>query len=839
MNTSSSRLSQRLAQWLGPDPNPAQQPPAHRESFTKRCFPWPVRILAVATAGLLGWNWSSTPLGEQLGGGFQYAGLIAISLAVSFWFWVFLLNFALAVLWLAWPLRASEAAPWSSATLAALTFINRQIGHIETLAVWIVLSLVAVDRLPFQLMVLAGTIFLGEPLLNLLARYLFFPKAASAEELSEDMQWKRRPLFYLATFAGIVIVALQAPRQWWKLVPGVAALALADIVRYLRHWRSVRAMAVPTKAAWMRQHHAIQRRMSHHTDVLFGPGLVLGIFALLVVASIWARHHYDQQLAASQPTRGEPVDYCSTNFPPSPADDIQMFIVSDSQFHELQGRRFVGQMEFADALVPVALRPVELDVLSASPLWHFATTYKRLADERAQANKGRLWWAHLGDMADLSCKHEMARSNRLFLDRFDEHALAGIAPGNHDKAFTGNFFWSPYWDTACRSGRLEKRESDDMLASVWRDPIDAQGGRMAPVESASLIAAATNRGTALVTAMPLGPVRHDGSPRGVIAVFLDTSDGQAFDMGVAGLFGTFSSKQGERARAVIEDVRRRAGPLYQDPLYVLFIHHPYDEMGLGSAGRLEKWIAALDAGSPRVIGIVSAHTHEAQKHSHCIGQRQIPEVVVGSTIDPPQEAALLTIGPAPEGMLALRLQTVPSIARPEKTCSTHAAGIPASACQKTMASLRASPACAPLFRAAEASALGRDCSAIENPLAIAGRLQLASRWIGPGDEDEIQADQHKRVRDLFTCICRDDACTVTPEALALDDDAYFSLVSSELRESPAREHELTCLAWAGAAVQRYKTAGMTFADALRCAFDDDNLPPARDYIARMEVIPCQ
>jgi hypothetical protein len=31
---------------------------------------------------------------------------------------------------------------------------------------------------------------------------------------------------------------------------------------------------------------------------------------------------------------------------------------------------------------------------------------------------------------------------------------------------------------------------------------------------------------------------------------------------------------------------------------------------------------------------------------------------------------------------------------------------------------------------------------------------------------------------------------------------------------------------------------MRFGDALRCAFDDENLAPAHDYIARLEVTPC-
>ena len=74
--------------------------------------------------------------------------------------------------------------------------------------------------------------------------------------------------------------------------------------------------------------------------------------------------------------------------------------------------------------------------------------------------------------------------------------------------------------------------------------------------------------------------------------------------------------------------------------------------------------------------------------------------------------------------------------------------------------------------------------------------------------------------------------------LDLDDESYFKLVRQELAASPKREQELTCLGWAAGAVQRYKSAGMNFADALRCAFDDDSLAPARDYIARLEVTPC-
>jgi len=124
------------------DPDPNRSP-----TLAETLLPWPLRLLAVVTAALLGWNWTSTPVGEQLGGGLQYAGLIAISLAVSYWWWVFVVNLALAVAWWLWPLIPAEGNPWVSALHATLTFINRQIGHIEVLTVWIVLTLVAADQL--------------------------------------------------------------------------------------------------------------------------------------------------------------------------------------------------------------------------------------------------------------------------------------------------------------------------------------------------------------------------------------------------------------------------------------------------------------------------------------------------------------------------------------------------------------------------------------------------------------------------------------------------------------------------------------------------------------------
>jgi 3',5'-cyclic AMP phosphodiesterase CpdA len=834
MNETGSGFSNLLVRCFLIGPHPPD--PSRPSTLSETLLPWPVRLLVLVAALLLGRNWAGTPLGEQLGGGLQYAGLIVISLAVSYWWWIFLANLGLALIWVTWPLGASDDSPILAELGHVVTFLNRQIGHIEVLAVWLVLALVSADRLPSQLGMIAAVIFIGEPLLSGLAVWWFFPKPRAAAVVARDLFWKRRPLFYLATLLGFVLIALLAPRQAFKLVPGVLAVAAADFVRYLRHRRFARTMAQPQHTARLQGQHDRQLRMGRHTDVLLGPGLVLGGLALVVGASTWARQRYDQSLAESQPVRGEPVDYCANHFPPAPDADVALFIVSDSQFHELAGPRFVGQMEFADALVPVALRPIELDVLSASPLSHAATTYAALAAERPQG--ARLWWAHLGDMADLSCQNEMDRSNQLLRDRFDVNAFAGVAPGNHDKAFTGNFFWSPYWDSACRSGRLEKALSDEKLAAAWRAAVAAAHGRMETVPAWNPVASATRRGSALVTVTPLGLARDHQNRRGVIGIFLDSSDGQAFDLGVAGLFGTFSAEQAKTVNRLLAAVRDEAGGVYQDPIYLVFLHHPVDETAPDSNARFKQWLADLDGDGQHVLGIITAHTHEAQKHSHCIGRRMIPEIVVGSTIDPPQEASLLSVGPVADGTVALRVQTLPMVARPGKTCTARAPTLTSDECQRIVAGLRVHPDCAALFRAGEATSLGRDCSDIEHPLAINDRLQLAARWTGPGDEEEIRADQRSRTTALWSCICRDRSCTVSRAVLELDDPSYFALVRQELGRSPARERELTCLAWAGAAVQRYKTAGMSYGDALRCAFDDESLAAAHDYIARMEVTPC-
>jgi hypothetical protein len=797
-------------------------PPSLQPQPTRltRLFPWPVRLAAVVAAAAIGHTWWNASWARQLGGALQYGGLLAVSLSVSFWFWIFVPNFAVAVAWLVWPLRDAAESPRLATVQTVLTFVNRQIGHIETLAVWLVVAVVDADRLSIQLPFVVGVLLLGEPLINGLANRIIPPGPG------RDLGWRRRPLFYVATAVGLLWIILLAPRQGLKLVPGTLALALADAARAWRHRIWSRGLATEGDAGPRALLHARQLGWAARWDAL----LVTAVLVLAVAVSEIGRAVYD----ARQPevTYGQPVDVCTVTPPVRHDAAISLFIVSDSQFHELAGAPFVGQMAFAEALVPVARRPLELDVLSAAPLWQFADLRRRLERERGAP----LPWVHLGDMADLSCQGEMSRAGALLQDRFGAGELVGVAPGNHDKAFTGNFIWSPYWDSACPSGRMEKPVSDRLLDATWRQGIERSRGRMQAVPPGDSVATLmTAKGGALITAAPLGKVPQGGADRGVIAVFLDTSDGRAFDLGVAGSFGAFSSAQAEAATQLAREVATAEG--YDDPLYLVFMHHPLDEVWGPSGRRLRAWLAERDGATHKnLIGVVSAHTHLAQKHAHCIGGRVVPEIVVGSTIDPPQEAALLELGPTPGGDVALRLETLPAVARPSMACATGVPLVSARECQVVLGGLLADPACAPLFRREEVGSLGHDCTALEHPRDTEARLRQAMYWTGPDDEKSVRTDQREHMKRLLACVCRKPGvCAAEGAAALLDDQAYAAVVSEALR---ANARELTCLAWAGGAVQSYKSAGMEVADALRCAFDDDTLAPARDFVATTEVVAC-
>jgi len=253
---------------------------------------------------------------------------------------------------------------------------------------------------------------------------------------------------------------------------------------------------------------------------------------------------------------------------------------------------------------------------------------------------------------------------------------------------------------------------------------------------------------------------------------------------------------------------------------------------------------------PRVLALVAAHTHIAQAAIHCVRHRRfVREVVVGSTIDPPQQAALLTVGPDGSGAPALRLRTIPAVAREDRTCGGEPA-VPALECQQLVAKLQQEPACRPLFRADDRR-LAPDCQVLERPLSLTDRLRAIETSAGPTTPEEIKTAQVTRSRHLFACVCRGGACAAPPAVTDLENDAAQTQFLLDLMKQKAQEktggpsagqrweRELACLSWAASAVQAHKSAGMEMADGLRCAFDDPTLPAAKEYVAVLETEACR
>jgi len=800
----------------------------------RRWFPFWLRWVVLAVALVVGLTWSGSGIGEQVAAMLQYAALVTVSLAATFWLWFGVVNLTLAFLWFI-PFQERSRNPVLWAFNFAVTFANRHVGHLEALFVWLVIALVAVPSLEWQLPAFAAAGLLGMALINRVT--LMVLQREHKPLTSDELYWRRRPFIYLATLLGLALLALRAPAQAVKLIPLAAAIALGgSLPRYLRHRRS---MATTRHVAGRRADRKAQVALARHFDLLLGPVAVIVLLGGVVFESWQLRRKYDKESAppaSSLATLRDDVCGSEVGGPAGPPE-LSLFIVADTQLHELGGKRFPGQTELADAFVPVAVRPVELDLLSAATLWHLGNVYRTLA--QAEERMGRsLGWAHLGDVADLSCASEIQRIQPLF-HSFGRPPV-GLAAGNHDNRFTGNFFWNPYWNAACPDGVLEKPLTNQILSGIVRSN-PAVINRVTDPRLARL----TGRGGAVISISPLGRVTHHGKPRGLIGVFIDTADGDAFDFGVAGLFGSFSDSQAVALRIAIAELIGREKGLYLDPLFIVFGHHPLDEMASPSRGRLMTFLDELDRtgtgaatareASPRLLAVLTAHTHRADGRVSCLGGRRLlREVVVGSTIDPPQEAALLAIGPDLDGAAALRLTTLPAVARAGKTCGTVPPGIPtATDCQDRMADLRQQPACRALFERA-GDRLGPDCQLLERRQTLNQRLAALRKSATGFDPSEIRDGQAQRASHLFDCLCRDGACTSPRDPL---DGAQYGPVFDQL-VGHQRVQELACLSWAASTVQAHKTAGMQMADALRCSFEDSTIQAAKEIVATLEGESC-
>lgn len=112
-----------------------------------------------------------------------------------------------------------------------------------------------------------------------------------------------------------------------------------------------------------------------------------------------------------------------TEEPGGAPQSVELLLVADNQMNWLFGDPFFLRTEFADRMIAVAIRPVQLDLFGEELLgW--------VVDHRKTSLV-----VHLGDAANTSCNDEYDRFEAI-MDRAPSGWL--MAPGNHDGYFDGN-----------------------------------------------------------------------------------------------------------------------------------------------------------------------------------------------------------------------------------------------------------------------------------------------------------------------------------------------------------------------------------------------------------------
>src|SRR5262249_50861728 len=155
----------------------------------------------------------------------------------------------------------------------------------------------------------------------------------------------------------------------------------------------------------------------------------------------------------------------------------------------------------------------------------------------------------------------------------------------------------------------------------------------------------------------------------------------------------------------------------------------------------------------RVLALIGAHTHTASAHDLCVAQRDIREIIIGSTTDPPQQGALVEVGLNEEGRLALAVRTLHSVARPGSVCASTS-NVAASECRQVAATLVAAPACRRVLGIRTDGPAPRDCQDLERPFDLQGRWEALRTYRGPLDLEVKFGSEEDQSKQLLDCICR-------------------------------------------------------------------------------------
>lgn len=700
---------------------------------------WRLGWMAVAlTAGIglmVQWKAGNAQELAYLSKALMFAG---VALLLAHPFIVGALNLAVALSLFPFALDDVRGASRPRQVLSQLSLsLNRSAGHMEALLAWMALALNAAPWLWLQATLVAAIFFLGPILVDGLT-------ARAARRRAGALP---RAILYVVTLVGVAGLVVGADPDQASTAAILFLPLLAGMIPRLLWWelRSKPSEGRRSRAgrAWAERLEKALVALAVAAAVLapllaFGPGAEASTTDLVQRTQGWTRCEAAGDRA-----------------------DLALFIVSDNQYHAMDGTPSGFHLPAVDAVVPVSVRPVELDLLSEATLLEFARRYHA---ERAE--NPALKWAHLGDIGDLACQSELARFDAV-VDAFGRDGLASLAVGNHDVVFVGNLAWHPDWSRACPKGR-----ADAAFAHDWyRRHLEGQGRSVSAGEPF------------FASVAPLGEV--DGRP--VLGVFFDTNQESWDAVGVAGAQGGFTRGQRRWLEAQLGQ--------HPEAAVLLFGHHPLESLSPLSQRELDRFAEGL---GERLWGLVTAHTHLAALRDVTLGGRKIPQLVVGSTTDAPQEAAVLELGTR-SGERFLRLRTLPAVARAGTTCSDplEERALSGERCRTLLTALQTRPGCEPLFAPPTA----------ENTCGFDPLTEEAQT------PDELRCAQEGRALRLLRCIAPERTWSQQP----LLDATLFPTLRAAL--AGERREELICLSWAASILQAHKGEHWGLPQALAFAND--------------------
>lgn len=770
----------------------------------------------------------------------RHAGLVIVGLAAAWWLVVGGTDFVAAGLWYLLlfldgrkakrnrkehPEGPADHFPkrwWRRPTIV----VNRHFLHVWALLASAVLLLLVLDR-PWQVVLaLTSLALLGPTLASWggLALAQFY-RVDRKDIAYPDLSWLRRPVFYGATVFAVGALLFLKGAQSYPALCGFSALVVAAIairvVAFRRWFRTYRAQDEDRDTADARREFRAELARTTKVQDVVVVGLVLLSPAALLLLPV-----FDEQEVARTSTLARVAEWADRKACEVPivgeSEGVQVFLVADNQFRAVNGRPSMGHSPVIDRVVPVAVRPIELDLLSGATLDHFARTY-----QAARELWPNITWAHLGDFADLGCRSEMRRLEGV-VEAFGGGFL-GMAPGNHDSYFTGNFAWHPDWteEGACPGGgpqaRLGEKGTNASLEELLSKHKQGQK-HQSPLAVGGLAQTDWEEHDFFGRVAPLGSLELGGQRRLVVAAFLDTSDYSDLAwVGAAGVTGAISEAQRDWMLSKLR---------LSDALVVFFQHHPYEALSRGSKERYAEMVNQLGR---RVVAIVSAHTHTSQRRNPLIDMRRIPQFVVGSTTDPPQEAALLRLRSNEEGY-EIDFRTIPAVTREGLACGVPLANmtppsdpamlskrervrgpvaINADTCATRMDKLESK--CPNLFDPCECGGPLDACECDERNRCNHDRAKISEECDGLQKRDfqsidEQRADQEKRAQRLLQCFKSADDAPIGDKPLASLENPDELLEFDCDERDPActeRRTDLVCLSWAASLLQGHKHAGWT------------------------------